>query len=242
MEYWEGTPGYSRGAARVIGVRGCCGTGRRAYACRAAGAFVSGAAGSNACPAGSVRIETEAACRTAVTAAGKTFSSVETHSSYPRGCYYITTSTTAWLNTHAVGAGQSGSQPLCAALATAGAPLKRRGRTDARCACSGARACRHRACFVRPSWAACVIHGRHIDAHTCINWHLYIYIYPYGAVGARRRCRAAHGSARRTGGHGHVRVLKKGYSKRVLNGAEKLLRAAVFAGYWQCTAVWGTRA
>jgi hypothetical protein len=25
MEYWEGTPGYSRSAARVTGVHGCCG-------------------------------------------------------------------------------------------------------------------------------------------------------------------------------------------------------------------------
>ncbi len=35
-----------------------------------AGAYVSGAEGSNVCPAGSARIETEAACRTAVAAAG----------------------------------------------------------------------------------------------------------------------------------------------------------------------------
>ena len=75
------------------------------------------------------------------------------------------------------------------------------------------RVCRHRACAARPSRAVCVIHGRHIDAHTDTNGHLYTYIYPYDADGARRRCRAAHGSAggRRMGGHGHGRVLK-GYS------------------------------
>jgi hypothetical protein len=187
-----------------------------------AGAYVSGAAGSNECPAGSVRIATEAACRAAATAAGKTagsssFPFVETTPTYPRGCYYYTTGTNdAYFNTHAVGAGWPNAQLLCA-VATAGAPSKRRRRTDARGACTGARTCRHRACAARPSWAVCIIHGRHRDAHTYISRYIHTYIYPCDADGARRRCRAAHGSAggRRPGvhGHGHVRVLK-GYSKR----------------------------
>jgi hypothetical protein len=173
-----------------------------------AGAYVSGDRGSHACPAGSVRIEAESACRTAATAAGKSAGTsespfVETDPTSPRGCYYDNNNV-AWFNTHAVGAGLSGSQLLCAALATTGAPLKRRRRTDSR-------ACRHRACAARPSWAACVIHGRHIDAHTYINRYIYTYIYLYDSDGARRRCRA-----RRTGGHGHVlrRVLKNGAQKR----------------------------
>ena len=83
-----------------------------------AGAYVSGAAGSNACPAGSVRIEAEAACRTAATAAGKTFAAVVASSTAPRGCYYFTTNSNAWFNTHAVGAGNSNTQLLCAAAAT----------------------------------------------------------------------------------------------------------------------------
>jgi hypothetical protein len=86
---------------------------------------VSGAAGSNACPAGSVRIEAEAACRTAVTAAGKTVPSsgfVETISDYPRGCYYYIGDNEAYFNTHAVGAGVSGTKLLCATVTT-GAPL-----------------------------------------------------------------------------------------------------------------------
>ena len=105
-----------------------------------AGAYVSGAAGSNECPAGSARIETEAACRTAAAAAGIAVGSpfVVTRSDYPRGCIYNTVSNNAYFNTHAVGAGTSGVQLLCAALATAGAPLKRRRRTDARSACTGA--------------------------------------------------------------------------------------------------------
>jgi hypothetical protein len=105
-----------------------------------AGAYVSGAAGSNECPAGSVRIATEAACRTAATAAGKSFRYVETQSASPRGCYYITTSNCAFFNTHAVGAGMSLAQLLCAALATTGAPLKRRRAVSAARASARARA------------------------------------------------------------------------------------------------------
>ncbi len=91
-----------------------------------AGAYVSGASGSNECPAGSARIETEAACRTAAAAAGKTpnfFGFVETSAYSPRGCYYTTGGNYAYFNAHAVGAGgYSGAQLLCAAVTT-GAPL-----------------------------------------------------------------------------------------------------------------------
>jgi hypothetical protein len=121
----------------------CAAAAARPRAARAvlscAGAYVSGDAGSNECPAGSVRIVTEAACRTAAAAAGKTPSSVfvETDPTYPRGCYYYTGGIGyAYFNTHAVGAGSSNAQLLCAALDTTGAPLKRRRRADAR----GARA------------------------------------------------------------------------------------------------------
>jgi hypothetical protein len=88
-----------------------------------AGAFVSGAAGSNDCPAGYVWIATEAACRTAAASAGKSFQYVATGSAYPRGCYYTTYNNWAFFNAHTVGAGYSGSQLLCAALVTTGAPL-----------------------------------------------------------------------------------------------------------------------
>ncbi len=81
-----------------------------------AGAYVFGAAGKNECPAGSVRIETEAACRTAVAAAGKTAQDplVVTESNSPRGCNYVTNFNNAFFNPHAVGAGHPGVQPLCA--------------------------------------------------------------------------------------------------------------------------------
>ena len=73
------------------------------------------------CPAGSVRIETEAACRTAAAAAVKTVGSdfLKTNSTHPRGCY--TMNNVAYLNTDAVGAGRFGFELLCAAVTT-GAP------------------------------------------------------------------------------------------------------------------------
>jgi hypothetical protein len=142
----RGTRGYSRDSQVLAGVRRLQSTGRvvpgtpagtaRVQVCSAAlarpratravvlcaGAYVSGAAGSNACPAGSVRIETEAACRTAAAAAAKTIPSnfVETDPGYPRGCYLTTNN--AYFNTDAVGAGNSYSRLLCAALVTTGAP------------------------------------------------------------------------------------------------------------------------
>ncbi len=83
-----------------------------------AGAYVSGAVGSNACPAGSVRIEAEAACRTAAAAAGMIVGNafVETTSARPRGCYYWTDNNYAYLNNDAAGAGFSRRQLLCAII------------------------------------------------------------------------------------------------------------------------------
>ncbi len=83
-----------------------------------AGAYVLGPFRSNVCPAGSVRIETEAACRTAVAAAGKTAGSpfVLTSSDDPRGCYSY--SSDAYFNTHAIGAGNEFALLLCADVST----------------------------------------------------------------------------------------------------------------------------
>jgi hypothetical protein len=86
---------------------------------------VSGAAGSNECPAGSVRIATEAACRAAAAAAGKTPHPsyfVETRSAWPRGCYYDTIANNAFFNAHAVGAGFFAYRLLCAAVTTGALP------------------------------------------------------------------------------------------------------------------------
>jgi hypothetical protein len=107
-------------------VRGCCGTaeGRGVEVMSCAGAYVSGAAGSNACPAGSARIETEAACRTAAAAAGKTVGPnfVLTDPASPRGCIYYTGYSDAYFNKHAVGAGNPYAQLLCATTVATGAP------------------------------------------------------------------------------------------------------------------------
>ncbi len=89
------------------------------------GAYVSGAAGSNECPAGSARIETEAACRTAAATAGKTVPSnfAETDAYSPRGCYSMSDNY-AYFNTDPVGAGRS-ARLLCAfAAVTTGAPRR----------------------------------------------------------------------------------------------------------------------
>jgi hypothetical protein len=108
-----------------------------------AGAYVFGAAGSNTCPAGSVRIEAEAACRTAAAAAGKTVlpSFLQNDPEYPKGCY-TTSSNAAYFNTAAVGARCVLTQWLLCAAVTTGAPPHC---SDAR-ARAGARAAALRGC------------------------------------------------------------------------------------------------
>ncbi len=89
---------------------------------------MSGAGGSNECPPGSLRIETEAACRTAAAAAGKPVAEVfgnkfvVSYDWLPRGCYFVNSNNHAYFNTHPVGgAGQPNFRLLCAAV-TSGAP------------------------------------------------------------------------------------------------------------------------
>ena len=70
-----------------------------------------------------MRIETEAACRTAAAAAGKTFAGVETVLTWPRGCLYPIDTYGVNFNRNAVGAGHSCYRLLCAAVvSTTGAP------------------------------------------------------------------------------------------------------------------------
>jgi hypothetical protein len=215
--YWRAMAAAARPRGRAVAVLSC------------AGAYVSGALGSNACPAGSVRIETEAACRTAAAAAGKTEGSnfVETVSAWPRGCYLGPTfsGTAAFFNAHAVGAGRSTAQLLCATVTT-GAPLH-----------APARVC----CAALAGGGSNDANGLSIGTHA-----LYTHVYMHTCAHAwfRRSCRAAHGSAggRRTGVHGRgtLRVLtgysnegtQQGCSKGVLAAAAKVLRvlAAVLVG------------
>jgi hypothetical protein len=106
---------YARAQRRpvILECNGCCRTaeGPRRAVLSCAGAYVSGADGSNDCPLGSGRIETEAACRTAAAAAGKSVPSVNNNDWDPRGCFYYNYE--AYFNKHRVGAGLSGRQLLC---------------------------------------------------------------------------------------------------------------------------------
>jgi hypothetical protein len=105
-------------------VCGCCGMaeGHAVAVLSCAGAYVSGYDGSNECPVFSVRIEAEAACRTAVTAAGKTPGSNFVMTNYgggPWGCYFNNMNNDAYFNAHAAGSGYSGRSNrmlLCAAV------------------------------------------------------------------------------------------------------------------------------
>jgi hypothetical protein len=91
-EYCSGTGGYFRGTATGVHVASGVGQGSRMRRTSWAGAYIYGAAGNNYCPGGSVRIETEAACRTAAATAGMPVGSpfIKTDSIYPRGCYLYT--------------------------------------------------------------------------------------------------------------------------------------------------------
>ena len=114
--YWLGTPVVPLGWRSARQAQGC------ACCASCAGAYVSGASGSNECPAGSVRIETEAACDNAAAAVGKEFGFAVTYPNFPRGCIYsMKQPDVVMFNTDAVGAGRSGIQLLCAAVTT-GAP------------------------------------------------------------------------------------------------------------------------
>ena len=77
---------------------------------------MSGSAGRNECPAGSSRIETEAVCRAAVAATGKTLGSpfVDSNPDFPRGCYLMTND--AFFNQHVPGGSDSGSRLLCSVV------------------------------------------------------------------------------------------------------------------------------
>ncbi len=97
------------------------------YGCSCAG-YIGGAALSDECPAGSVRIESEAACRTAAAAVGKTFCCVLARSYLPRGCYYDTYGNNAAFNNVAVGAGHAQAKLLCAEGTTSAPPCAHRAR------------------------------------------------------------------------------------------------------------------
>jgi hypothetical protein len=79
-----------------------------------AGLYVFGAERSNECPAKTALIVDQASCLAAAVAAGKPFGSGVVEPNSPRGCCLSTLSNVVYLNTDAVGAGNSGRRLLCA--------------------------------------------------------------------------------------------------------------------------------
>lgn len=109
---------------------------------RCAGVYVFGALGSNSCPAGSVRIATEAACRTAASATQLTYSATESDSSFPVGCYhYFDFGSYVNFNTHSNGGGDRHSRPLCSPESSAGTTPGRGVAWRCRCPASGLHRC-----------------------------------------------------------------------------------------------------
>jgi hypothetical protein len=194
----EGGGGAQGGYSRVLPRYRAAEVSRRVVP-SCAGAYVAGASGSNECPVGSVWIETEAACRTAVTATGKTASSyfARTNSTEPRGCYYYTggNGSIAFFSNQSVGAGRSVAQPLCAV--TIGAPPAVN--ADAR--------------FCAVVHGAGGVYNENTNGLN-IKPHAYIHVQsgrraPAVSRGARQRRRTADGRADAR----HERVFKHGYSR-----------------------------
>jgi hypothetical protein len=92
-----------------------CASARTPIAVRAV-PYITGAAGSNACPTGSTRIDDQMACQNAAVAVAATFSPVESAGSRPKGCYSqsFASGVYVFLNKHATGKGAAGYTPLCA--------------------------------------------------------------------------------------------------------------------------------
>jgi hypothetical protein len=83
-----------------------------------AAGYAWGEDGSNQCPASYYAIDTEAACESAATAAGKAYRGSVTDPSYPRGCFFTRGDNNALtLNADAVGTGEPGLQLLCSGAA-----------------------------------------------------------------------------------------------------------------------------
>ncbi len=89
-----------------------------APAAHCAAGYAWGEDGSNRCPASYYAIDTEAACESAATAAGKAYRGSVTDPSYPSGCFFTRGDNNALtLNADAVGTGEPGTQLLCSGAA-----------------------------------------------------------------------------------------------------------------------------
>ncbi len=107
-------PRYSqghRGVARPVLARHSCATHTCALGHACAVNYVLGTANSNACPAGSSKITTEATCEAAAKAVGKPYGGSYSNTIFPSGCYL--SSGEVNLNAHPTGGAFATAQPLC---------------------------------------------------------------------------------------------------------------------------------
>jgi hypothetical protein len=118
----------------------CCAA-QRSRALRA-GKYAWGAAGKNACPDGTARIDDLPECQAAAAAAARPPPSSENSDDFPKGCYSSTLSTGVSFNAHATGARKQVDADivmLCAGTGVPASPAPPRRRHPRTCTCG----CRH---------------------------------------------------------------------------------------------------
>ena len=122
-----------RARARALdgAARAPCGVARRARGPLRApfcAGFVDGADNTNACPSGSSKIVSEAACASAAAAVGRTYSGSLTDAIRPSGCYTATgvTTSSVFFNADPTGAANAITRPLCAGAAATSTAADRR--------------------------------------------------------------------------------------------------------------------
>ncbi len=101
---------YARTAHATTGTAPLSGSGP------ACAGVVLGVSNTNACPLGSARIGTAAACESAAAAIRKLYGGNETNPGFPGGCYLNTRASVAFFNADPTGAPEPNHQPLCAGL------------------------------------------------------------------------------------------------------------------------------
>jgi hypothetical protein len=218
---WEGTPGYSRGTALVLA--------RAAAAARADGPRVRCCrAQARTCPV--PRAATSARRAPCGSRRRPRAAPPPPPRARPRGlrCPLSWTPTLTPRGAATTGPATTGrgTTPTRSAPATLAhsccAPHSRPVRRQRAAAAPRAQRVHRRHRPRVPTPRACVIHGRHIDAHTYIigiYTHIYTRMMPTALVGgaARQRRRTADGRARARKGT-RTRVLEHGYSKGIQKG------------------------
>jgi hypothetical protein len=80
-------------------------------------AFALGNASSTRCPTSHSRLDTETACESAASVGGKEYGGTGEYAYYPAGCFWLTITGRAYLNTDTTGAANFYAKPLCAGAA-----------------------------------------------------------------------------------------------------------------------------